>query len=162
MKSEFEKSIAKAKKVLIYGIGNPVRGDDGLGIYFTDALKKHREKLQFAHMDIAQNYQLNIEDALLIGEYDLVLFVDASYKHINNFMFKKVQSENPGFSMHAFSPGMLLQLAKLYNEVLPEVWELHLPGFQWGYGEFISKKAKNHLFKALDFLLKHIKNLQAV
>ena len=162
MESEFEKSIAKARKVLIYGIGNPVRGDDGLGIYFTDALKKHKEKPQFTHLDIAQNYQLNIEDALLIGEYDLVLFVDASKKHINYFMFKKVQLENPGFSMHAFSPGMLMQLGELYNRELPEVWELHLPGYRWEYGEFISKKAKQHLFKALDFLLECIKNLQAV
>ena len=59
-------------KTILIGIGNDGRGDDALGWLFAD---------QFADnsaLEVAYRYQLQIEDAALIGQYDCVVFVDAS------------------------------------------------------------------------------------
>ena len=73
-------------KVLVFGIGNPGRQDDGLG----PALVEQAEKLlpgqlssaSNLQIDYDANYQLNVEDAETISAYDLVYFVDASKAEI--------------------------------------------------------------------------------
>ena len=56
-------------KCIIFGIGNSGRQDDGLGWAFLDLLKKNEfEKASFEY-----KYQLQIEDAELICNYDTVL-----------------------------------------------------------------------------------------
>ncbi|RLD75788.1 MAG: Ni/Fe hydrogenase, partial [Bacteroidetes bacterium] len=63
----------KKNKTIVFGIGNIGRQDDGLGWLFLDHLKEK----QFNHLDLEYRYQLQIEDAELICNYDTVIFVDA-------------------------------------------------------------------------------------
>ena len=62
------------------------RGDDALGWLFAD---------QFADnsvLEVAYRYQLQIEDAALIGQYDCVVFVDANLLEIETgFYFQQCQ-----------------------------------------------------------------------
>jgi hypothetical protein len=60
--------------VLVYGYGNPGRGDDGLGIALADAI----ERRALPGVTVQRNYQLNLEDALLLTEFEATVFVDAS------------------------------------------------------------------------------------
>ena len=63
----------KSDKTIVIGIGNNGRQDDGLGWMFLDFLDE-----QNANIDLEYRYQLQIEDADLISNYDTVIFVDAT------------------------------------------------------------------------------------
>ncbi|MCK4515905.1 MAG: hypothetical protein KAU31_11640, partial [Spirochaetaceae bacterium] len=70
-------------KILIYGIGNPGRQDDGLGALLVEEIQ--RAAIPGAsipgtdhELSFDANYQLNIEDAEAISRHDIVVFADAS------------------------------------------------------------------------------------
>ena len=56
-------------KIIIIGVGNSGRQDDGLGWAFLDEIKR-----KFPGIKIEYKYQLQIEDADLISSYDTVFF----------------------------------------------------------------------------------------
>ena len=56
-----------------FGFGNPARGDDGLG----PALIERLDALALEGVTTDSDYQLTIEDAALVAEHDVVVFVDA-------------------------------------------------------------------------------------
>ena len=64
----------KRKRVLIYGYGNPGRQDDGLGIELTKMIQNWIDEHKLECMTTENNYQLNIEDAELMSEWDIVCF----------------------------------------------------------------------------------------
>ncbi len=140
----------KQKKILIYGYGNPGRQDDGLGIVFSEAIEKWANGNKFDHISCDSNYQLNIEDAEIISNYDLVLFADASQEDIEDYSITSVEcsSSRIEFSMHAVSPAFVLDLCnKIYNKS-PETYLLHLKGYEWDFKEGLSPEAQNNFNKA--------------
>ncbi|HNX08253.1 MAG TPA: hypothetical protein PKL96_11770, partial [Bacteroidales bacterium] len=78
------------KKTLIYGYGNAGRQDDGLGERFIQLMDEWIAKEKIENVITDCNYQLNIEDAATIADYDTVIFVDASVEDIENFKLEKV------------------------------------------------------------------------
>ena len=66
--------ISATDKVLLYGFGNPARGDDGLGPALAAAI----EELAIPNITVDANYQLTVEDAADIAGYDAVVFADAA------------------------------------------------------------------------------------
>lgn len=145
-------------EILIYGYGNPGRQDDGLGCAFIESLKEWINKENIPNVTVECDYQLNVEDALLISDKDLVVFVDASIEDIQDFCLTKVEPEGSKieFSMHAVSASFILDLCnKLYNKN-PETYLLHIKGYEWDFKEELSEKAKDNLTKALSFLKERI------
>ncbi|MEE8441655.1 MAG: hypothetical protein V3S41_08045 [Spirochaetia bacterium] len=69
-------------KILIYGIGNPGRQDDGLGALLVEEIQRAVGSTTPTGADhefsFDANYQLNIEDAEAISRHDIVVFADAS------------------------------------------------------------------------------------
>ena len=61
------------RNILFYGYGNPGRQDDALGISFVDEMEKWVKSQKLENIDFDTNYQLNIEDAEKISQYDLVI-----------------------------------------------------------------------------------------
>ena len=71
---------------IIIGIGNNTRQDDGLGWKFVENL----EEAGFDQNNLLLKYQLMVEDAELISNYNTVIFVDASKTNLENgFEFSK-------------------------------------------------------------------------
>ena len=67
------------EKTLVYGIGNVGRQDDGLGIRLIQRLSDRIKELgKDETLVLESNYQLSIEDALLISTFDVAIFIDAS------------------------------------------------------------------------------------
>jgi len=96
------------KKILLHAYGNPGRGDDGLGNEFIKELDRWiaEHKLQLITTD--SNYQLNIEDASVIAEYDVVIFIDASKAEIDTYSYVQIQPQaTQSFSTHSISPSSL-------------------------------------------------------
>ncbi len=138
--------------ILLVGIGNSGRKDDGLGWKFTDIAFR----LGLPALDCEFRYQLQIEDALLLYRYDKVVFADASHTELKEgFEIKPCTPASHYFySSHMQSPETILYLAKeLYNKI-PEAYTLAIAGYNWGLGTSLSKRAENNLRKAVVFFEK--------
>ena len=135
------------KRCLIYGFGNPGRQDDGLGIVFSEILEK-----KFPDLDFECNYQLNIEDAHTISEYEFVLFADASIEEIEDVKISRVvPSSQTEFTMHAMLPQFILHLCQTLYDKFPMTYLMSIKGYEFEFGVKMTKDAKNNLLKALSF-----------
>ena len=119
----------KKNKTIVFGIGNIGRQDDGLGWLFLDYLKEN----PFKHFDLEYRYQLQIEDAELICNYDTVIFVDAVKSYVaEGFYFKECKpSAKFGFSTHELAPETILHLAEDLYQHQPKSYILGIQGVQW-------------------------------
>ncbi len=135
----------KSDKTIVLGIGNNGRQDDGLGWMFLDFLEE-----QNANIDIEYRYQLQIEDADLISNYNRVIFVDATKEDTDDGYYLKpcYPSEAYSFSTHALNPETILYLSKkLYNHS-PDASIFAIQGYDWELKIGLSKKGTTNLDKA--------------
>ena len=144
------------QKILFYGYGNPGRQDDALGILFVDEIEKWVKAQKIENIDFDTNYQLNIEDAEEISNYDLVIFSDASMEPIEGFEFSKVQRSEAQveFTMHAVSVSFVVDLCyKMYNKA-PDAYLVHLKGYEWDldFDKGLTEQAEKNLNDALEFM----------
>ena len=116
------------KKILIYGIGNPGRGDDGLGWEVISRIldQKHPD------IDFYYQYQLQVEDALLLRSYESVIFVDASKVASPPFTLEPVfpKAHLPIYT-HFLSMENLLGLCQELYGYFPRTHVLGSRGYEW-------------------------------
>ncbi len=136
-------------KILILGYGNPGRGDDALGPVLADAV----EAKQWQGVSVDTDYQLNIEYALDLPKYDIVIFADASVSCQEPFEFRKIEpSHECACTTHSVSPESLLALTVDLNERPPDAYVLAVRGYDFEFKEGLSDAAKGNLKAAIDFL----------
>lgn len=145
-------------KILVYGYGNPGRQDDALGNIMVEKLEEWAEENKLSNIEFDSNYQLNIEDADSISNFDIVYFLDASIEEIDSFELTEVQpSKNTvEFTMHAVSPGFVLDLCKKIYSKSPKTYLLHLKGYEFEFMEEITEKASENLDAGFEFMKKKI------
>ena len=134
-----------SESLIIFGIGNNGRQDDGLGWKFLDFLEE-----QNANIDLEYRYQLQIEDAELISNYDKVIFVDATKEETENGFYLKPchPSEAYSFSTHALNPETILYLShNLYNHN-PDASIFAIQGYDWELKIGLSNKGNINLKNA--------------
>jgi hydrogenase maturation protease len=139
--------------ILVYGYGNPGRQDDGAGVMLAEKLDEWivSRKLEGVYTD--SNYQLNLEDAATISQYDLVIFADASHVELDDFrMDPLVGSDRVEFTMHAVSPAFILHLCKEVFSHEPEAYLLHIRGYEWEFMASMTEKGEKNFMKALHFV----------
>jgi hydrogenase maturation protease len=136
---------------LVYGYGNPGRQDDGLGILLAEKWEIWARKHGIDHIDFEYNYQLNIEDAHTISQYENVIFVDASVEDIEDIKLSKVEPTNKTeFTMHAMYPGFILHLCQNLYDKSPKTYLLSIKAFEFEFNEEISHGAQRNLNMAFD------------
>jgi len=142
------------KKTLIYGYGNPGRQDDGLGVILAEKFELWANEKEFKWLNVDSNYQLNIEDASTVSEYERVIFVDASKEDsIESCLLENLQpSARIEFTMHSVSPAFILHLCESIFNKRPEAWLLHIKGFEWELNEGLSPEASQNLEVAMNKL----------
>ena len=140
--------------MLLIGIGNCSRRDDGLGWAFLDRIKK---KLP-AGVELIYKYQLNIEDAEMISETDTVIFIDAfSGKLKTGFSFDKcLPADSFEFTTHALSPGVIVSLCKNLYDTKPDAFILKIQGTEWELKDGLSQPAERNLQKAFEFFVNEV------
>lgn len=145
--------VHRPSDILVYAYGNPGRQDDGLGTALVNRLEAWVAELDLKGIDFDSNYQLNIEDAEAISKYNTVVFIDASTEDIHDFILTPVTGEmEVSFTTHAASPGYIVKLCgELFNR-FPEVYLLHIKGYEWEFQEGLSPMAEINLAKALEFM----------
>jgi len=120
------------RPLLVYGIGNIGRQDDGLGPLVVEQLAARGVP---AGVTLESAYQLAPEDALLLSTHAAVVFVDATAaadaRHPYALSAVAPASEI-AFTTHALSPGALLTLCRRLYGAAPAAFALALParGFE--------------------------------
>lgn len=143
----------ETSNILIIGIGNSGRKDDGLGWLMLDFIKK-----KFFNIDCLYRYQLQIEDAEILSHYPTVVFVDATRENTENGFFFRSCHPNKGFglSSHILEPETVLWLEdKLYHKN-PMAYALGIEGKEWDLSLDPSEAGLHNLSKAQDFLKNNI------
>lgn len=136
------------KELLVIGIGNTGRGDDGLGWLFAEAF----ERAAGGAADVEFRYQLQVEDAELIANYAKVVFVDArSVGAAEPFLFQRLQPrESVRFTTHSVDPASVAALAGTLYGACPDCRLLTIYGNSYGLGIGISKTAAASLRAATE------------
>ncbi len=136
--------------VLVYGFGNPGREDDGAGV----ALAEQIQAAALPGVTTDTNYQLNVEDALLLAEHDLVIFADATHNPVDGFRLSRLEPDSVlSFTTHAMSPGAVLALcSQLYGKT-PAAYLLEIAGTSFELREGMTAEGEEDTATASTFLL---------
>ncbi|MDZ7604443.1 MAG: hydrogenase maturation protease [Cyclobacteriaceae bacterium] len=138
------------KKILLYGYGNIGRQDDGLGILLVERIEELALRNGFTMLDFEANYQLNIEDALTISQYDIVFFADASVNQTTPVKIAKVEpSAQTEFTMHAMDPSFILHLCGVLYDASPETYIITIRASEFEFGQSITAEAAQNLEAAI-------------
>lgn len=144
-----DRSPARGGRVLVLGVGNPGREDDGLG----PALAERIGALGLPGVDADANYQLNIEDAEAWTRYDVVVVADAARRLRAPFRLSTLSpAAGAPATSHALGPAAVLALCERLYGRRPDVRLLALRGHRWGVKEGLSAGAARDLEAAAAFL----------
>jgi len=120
---------------VVIGIGNELRGDDGIGPRVVEQLPEHPNlKRLIAH-------QLTPELSETIQMADRVLFVDARLDGDVVSLESVEPSPHRGLG-HSCTPCALMEWTKQACGKGPEAWLLSIPGRSFGLGEGLSREAE--------------------
>ncbi|MCR9289779.1 MAG: hydrogenase maturation protease [Bacteroidetes bacterium] len=141
-------------KSLMIGIGNCGRSDDGLGWAFVETIEKGGD----FPGDTLLRYQLQVEDADLISQYDQVIFVDAYQGGLEDgYTFKKcLAAKDFSFTTHRLPPETVLYLCQELYQKNPNAYMLLIDGEKWELEIRLSELGQKNLQKALNFFEEEI------
>ena len=137
--------------VLLFGYGNPGRLDDGLGPVLADAVAA----LQLEGVTVETNYQLNVEDAAQVAEFDAVVFVDADVACAPPFRFEAIPPRaSVSFTSHSVEPAAVLAMAHDMFGASTRAYALGIRGHEFNdFGERLSTQARQNCDAALAFIV---------
>jgi hydrogenase maturation protease len=144
----------EAANILLYGYGNPGRGDDGLGPALAAAI----EAMDVPGIDVDANYQLTVEDSAEMGRYAAVVFADAATEGPAPFFFSRIDDSGTGrlgWTSHSVSPVEVVALARDMFGSKVAAYALGIRGYAFGeLDEGLSSQAKDNLAEAVAFARK--------
>lgn len=135
--------------ILVFGWGNPSRGDDALGPVFIEAI----EALALPGVECLTDFQLQVEHALDLRDRQQILFVDTSIEVEPPFTFTPIgPCRDSSYTTHFMSPQAVLQVyCDLDHNPPPPSWLLAIRGESFELGESLSPSASHHLRAALEW-----------
>jgi hydrogenase maturation protease len=130
--------------VLVFGYGNPSRGDDALGPLLIDYVQAH---CNTDKVDVLTDFQLQIEHALDLEDRELVLFVDASVACEAPCELTELRAvANIGYTTHALHPASVMAVYQsIRKQPPPPCFLLAVKGERFELGEGLSAAAERHL-----------------
>jgi hydrogenase maturation protease len=139
---------------LVFGVGNPSRGDDALGPMFIEQLEAWSAAMEELPVDLSilTDFQWQIEHALDLAGVDVALFVDASVRAAAPFELEPLQPMfDVTYSTHSLSPACVLAVAQQLGVALPQSWLLTIPGEEFELGAPMSGCSQDYLGLAFDY-----------
>ena len=132
--------------ILVFGWGNPSRGDDAVGPLFVDRI----EALNLPGVECLTDFQLQVEHALDLKDRERVLFVDASIDTPTISSTLIDASRDTTFTTHAISPQSVMQtFIDIEKTAPPPCWLLAIGGRSFELGDPLTKEAEANLDVAL-------------
>jgi len=137
--------------LLVFGWGNPSRGDDALGPMFVEQLLEQLGGL--SGVECLTDFQLQVEHALDLAGRQRVLFVDASLNCAAPFEVTALTAaRDMSFSTHAMSPQAVMQVFRdLHGIEPPPCTLLAIRGERFELGDSPSDAARVNLTLAVSW-----------
>lgn len=144
---------------LIFGWGNPSRGDDAIGPQMTDFLCAKK----FNDVEVLTDFQLQIEHVMDLEHRQRVLFIDASLSASAPFEFYRLQArQDDSYTSHAMSPQALLSLYEsTHKQPAPLTFMLSIRGYEFELGAPMSEQASTNLTIATAFIEQQLTGTRA-
>lgn len=144
---------ATVAPVLVFGWGNPSRGDDALGPLFVEQLVAQCDTQSPAIVECLTDFQLQVEHALDLAGRQRVLFVDASLNCAAPFeVTALIAARDASFSTHAMSPQAVMQVFRQLNgREPPPCTLLAIRGERFELGDSPSDAARSNLALAVSW-----------
>lgn len=142
-----------ARRTLIIGYGNPLRGDDGAG---WRVARRLAELLGDESIEILALHQLTPELAEPISRADLVIFIDASYEgQPGSWKCERLalNSTLGNTLAHHFTPASLVGYAQAIFGVSPRALVVSVAGESFAYSEQLTPRVET----ALLHVIKHVR-----
>jgi len=140
--------------VLVFGYGNPSRGDDAVGPELVRRLETRcADLIARGELEVLTDFQLQVEIALDLHGREQVYFVDASADaHAPGYTVRRVvAARDVAVTTHALSPEALLQAyGTVMRQPAPETFVIAIRGESFALGDPIGDQAEHHLAAALD------------
>lgn len=139
------------KPVLVFGYGNPSRGDDALGPLLVEYVQDHCDT---DGIDVLIDFQLQIEHALDLEHRELILFADASVACEAPFELNELEPAlEIGYTTHALHPASVMAVFQsIRKQPPPPCFLLAVKGEAFELGESLSASAERHLRQAESFI----------
>jgi len=141
-------------EVLIFGYGNPSRGDDALGPMLIERLEPwlFSESQSVGRVECLTDFQLQVEHALDLVGRSLVLFVDAHVDCPAPWQLGELcPAADASYSTHAISPASVLRVyQQIHAADPPPSFLLGIRSERFGLGEPLTDAAEAHLSSALE------------
>jgi len=141
-------------RLVLFGYGNPSRGDDALGPLLLERAEAWLAERPQLAVETVADFQLQIEHALDLEGRDLALFLDADLACAGAFAFRRAEPAlDASYTTHELSPGAVLQVRReVTGQDPPPAYILSVRGEQFGLGEPLSPGAGRNLEEAWAFL----------
>lgn len=126
-------------KLLLFGYGNPGRGDDALGPELVELIAQ----MQLADIECQDDMQLQVEHVTDMAGCDQVLFIDADMSCAEPFDFSEIiAAKDDSYTSHAMNPTALLHAySQVYGKDAPPAFLLRIRGYDFELGDPLSDKA---------------------
>ena len=144
----------KVAPLLVFGWGNPSRGDDALGPLLVEQLAGLAQ-MSSGRLECLTDFQLQVEHALDLVGRERVLFVDAAIGLRTPFEVSTVvPAPGVSFTTHALAPEALLQVyTDLESAEPPPCTLLAIRAQRFELGEAPGEQALADLALALDWAM---------
>jgi len=130
-------------KLLLFGYGNPGRGDDTLGPELIGRIAQ----LHLEDVACQNDMQLQIEHVTDLDECDRVLFIDADMSCAEPLDFSELgAAKDDSYTSHAMNPGALLHAySQVYGKDGPPAFLLRIRGYDFELGGTLCDQAAANL-----------------
>ncbi len=135
--------------VLIVGIGNPLRGDDGLGWQAVDQL---RPRLHDRNVEFIVCHQLTPDLAEAVSRARRVIFIDAQLGHpAGQLEVRNIYSSNEAEQLgHQLDPPALLRYTQILYGASPEAMICSITAESYDYCLELSQAVRSGLPLLID------------
>lgn len=137
---------------LVIGIGNTLRGDDGIGVAVAERVAAQHSA---PDLEVIVCHQLTPELIALISQAEQVIFVDASVTQPSgSLQVRPLDPEQaPLLSIHHASPAALLMAAKVLYGAQPPSTLITIGAAEFGFTEQFSQPVAEALPRAVQLIL---------
>ena len=149
--------IGRVKKLILIGVGNPLRGDDGAGPKIVQQLRLAVEQ---GSIQFAENHGDGTELMAAWEGFEIVYIFDAVMNrgkpgriHRLDAGNQTISSDYFRYSSHAFSVAEAIELAKALGTLPPRVIIYGIEGSTFGHGERITAAVENGINSAIPQIL---------
>ena len=146
----------KLKNILVVGIGNPLRCDDGVGPYVADCI----EAQGLGGVTVWITQQLYVEDLERMLEFNRIILVDASIvgSPLSFCPVEKIRGQAPSSSHHLSAETLVNLASSIYHKDL-QIHLCSIRGNCFEVGDKISSDVLEHAQEAIKLICRKIREI---